>query len=77
MQKYAHKVEDYYCKFKEYKKNVPTYGAMLMNQDLTKVVLVQGFGNSWGFPKGKRNETEDPVLCAVREVDFIAQSKYT
>lgn len=31
--------------------------------------MVQGFcSNSWGFPKGKVNAEEDPVLCAVREV---------
>jgi mRNA-decapping enzyme subunit 2 len=39
-----------------------------MNQELTKVLLVQGFRNQWGFPKGKINEVEDPVDCAVREV---------
>ena len=24
--------------------------------------------NSWGFPKGKKNETEDTARCAGREV---------
>ena len=34
------------------------------------MLLVQGFWskNSWGFPKGKVNEGEDPARCAVREV---------
>lgn len=33
-------------------------------------MLVQGFWSksSWGFPKGKVNEGEDPARCAVREV---------
>lgn len=33
-------------------------------------LLVQGYlaRSSWGFPKGKVNEDEDPVDCAVREV---------
>lgn len=32
--------------------------------------MVQGFWSksSWGFPKGKVNEGEDPARCAVREV---------
>ncbi|CAG2169187.1 unnamed protein product, partial [Oppiella nova] len=31
--------------------------------------LVKGFGgNSWGFPKGKINESEPYVVCAAREV---------
>lgn len=56
--------------WKEYKMNVPTFGAILLNEDLTKVLLVQNYWakNSWGFPKGKVNEDEDPSHCAVREV---------
>lgn len=57
------------CPFR-YKKNVPTYGAILMNSDLDKVLLVQSYfaKSSWGFPKGKVNEDEDPLHCAIREV---------
>lgn len=60
----------YYDKWKEYKMSVPTYGAILLNEDMTKVLLVQSYfeRTSWGFPKGKVNEDEDPVKCAVREV---------
>ena len=56
--------------FREYKQAVPTYGAILLNETLTHVLLVQGFWSksSWGFPKGKVNEQEDPARCAVREV---------
>ncbi|CAG7828675.1 unnamed protein product, partial [Allacma fusca] len=32
-----------------------------------EVVLVQGFGGQWGFPKGKINKDEDPADCAARE----------
>jgi 8-oxo-dGTP pyrophosphatase MutT (NUDIX family) len=33
-------------------------------------VLVKGWKSSsgWGFPKGKINEDEPPVHCAIREV---------
>lgn len=56
--------------WREYKQNVPTYGAIVLNEDLTKVLLVQSYfaKNSWGFPKGKVNKDEDPDRCAAREV---------
>jgi len=60
----------HYEKWREYKMSVPTYGAILLNDDLTKVLLVQSYfeKTSWGFPKGKVNEDEDPLRCAIREV---------
>ncbi|CAL8125902.1 unnamed protein product [Orchesella dallaii] len=61
-------IDKHLAAFREYKMRVPTYGAILMNESLTKVVLVQGFRNQWGFPKGKVNEVEEPVSCAIREV---------
>ena len=54
----------------EYKLTIPTYGAIILNPRLDKVLLVQSFSGKarWGFPKGKVNEGEEPHLCAVREV---------
>lgn len=55
--------------WRDYKQNVPTYGAIVLNEDLTKVLLVQSYcASSWSFPKGKVNKDENPVRCAVREV---------
>ncbi|EZA53268.1 mRNA-decapping enzyme [Ooceraea biroi] len=56
--------------WKEYKQNVPTFGAIVLNEDMTKVLLVQSYWakNSWSFPKGKVNEDEEPLHCAIREV---------
>lgn len=56
--------------WKKYKLSVPTYGAILVSADLNHVLLVQSFWakSSWGFPKGKVNENEEPLHCAVREV---------
>lgn len=50
--------------------SVPTYGAILMSTDLSHVLLVQSYWSksSWGFPKGKVNEDEEPLHCAIREV---------
>lgn len=49
---------------------MPTYGAILLDVSLNYVLLVQGYyaKNSWGFPKGKVNESEASTRCAVREV---------
>nr|ACO14725.1 mRNA-decapping enzyme 2 [Caligus clemensi] len=56
--------------WKIYKLAVPTYGAIILNTDLTHILLVRGFWSktSWGFPKGKVNEDEPPYTCAIREV---------
>lgn len=46
---------------------------MLLNEDWTKVLLVKSYWKSgssgaWGFPKGKIDQDEEKVDCAVREV---------
>ena len=68
---HADNVDQVLENWRDYKLAVPTYGAIILNQDLTKVLLVQGYWSrtSWGFPKGKVNEEEPPHVCAVREVD--------
>ncbi|XP_028318306.1 m7GpppN-mRNA hydrolase-like [Gouania willdenowi] len=56
--------------WKEYKMGVPTYGAIILDESMENVLLVQGYlaKSGWGFPKGKVNEDEAPYDCAVREV---------
>jgi len=70
LRKYVDQVDQIIEDWRQYKISVPTYGAIMLNEDLSKVVLVQSYWNktSWGFPKGKVNEEEPPHLCAVREV---------
>uniref|UniRef100_A0A1I7XJ53 mRNA-decapping enzyme 2 n=1 Tax=Heterorhabditis bacteriophora TaxID=37862 RepID=A0A1I7XJ53_HETBA len=68
---YASCVDEVIDEWRQYKSNVPTYGAILLDNSLNNVLLVQGYyasKNSWGFPKGKVNENEDPRVCAIREV---------
>lgn len=68
---YAASVDQVIDEWRWYKSTVPTYGAILLDESLNYVLLVQGFyasKNSWGFPKGKVNEGEEPRSCAVREV---------
>lgn len=64
------KVDDVLKEFKDYKSNVPTYGAIILDKELRHCLMVQGFysRNSWGFPKGKVNQKESPMVCAIREV---------
>ena len=55
--------------FKEYKQRVPTYGVIVFNRPMDKVVMVKSYGaRSWNFPKGKVNEKEAGHDCAAREV---------
>lgn len=68
---YAARVDQVIDEWRWYKSTVPTYGAILLDESLNHVLLVQGFyasKNSWGFPKGKVNEGEEPRSCAIREV---------
>lgn len=70
LQQHVSKVDSVIDKWREYKMAVPTYGAILLDKEMNNVLLVQGFWarSSWGFPKGKVNADEDPVVCACREV---------
>ncbi|KAH9261035.1 hypothetical protein BASA81_000769 [Batrachochytrium salamandrivorans] len=61
--------EDNYLAYREYQHRIPVHGAALLSADLRKVLLVSGYAShTWGFPKGKINQNEDAVDCALREV---------
>lgn len=64
------RLTDIMSEFKVYKMSVPTFGAILISDDSAHVLLVQSYyaKSSWGFPKGKVNEDEEPMCCAIREV---------
>ncbi|XP_058065675.1 m7GpppN-mRNA hydrolase [Anopheles bellator] len=70
LQPHCRQVDEVLENWKQYKVTVPTYGAILLTEDLKHVLLVQSFWakSSWGFPKGKINENEEPLHCAIREV---------
>lgn len=70
LQKEANRLPEILAQWKQYKQTVPTYGAILLSEGLTHVLLVKSYWTktTWGFPKGKVNEEEDPVHCAIREV---------
>ena len=61
--------ESYSSHFYKYITEIPVYGAIMLNKKLDKVLLVTNFTNKhYGFPRGKINEGEDGVSCAIREV---------
>lgn len=68
---YVHNLDTILSRWRGYKLSVPTYGAVLIDTTYEHVLLVRGFYNreSWGFPKGKVQENESPLKCAIREVN--------
>mmetsp|Transcript_4827 Transcript_4827/g.12358 ORF Transcript_4827/g.12358 Transcript_4827/m.12358 type:complete len:352 (-) Transcript_4827:11-1066(-) len=69
-QHFTARVDDMYTTFKKYKRSVPVCGALLLNAECSKVLMVKGYGiHIWGFPKGKINQDEPLIDCAVREVE--------
>ncbi|KAK9842264.1 hypothetical protein WJX81_003533 [Elliptochloris bilobata] len=59
-----------HAQFTAFKQSVPVMGAILLEPNLEKVLLVRGFqaAASWGFPRGKVSKDETDAECAVREV---------
>lgn len=70
LNKTGENIDEVFENWKKYKYSVPVHGAILLNQNLDKCVLVQPFMSrtSWGFPKGKVNKDESAFDCAIREV---------
>tara|TARA_B110001452_G_C15178807_1_gene409481 strand:- start:105 stop:1133 length:1029 start_codon:yes stop_codon:yes gene_type:complete len=66
---FAPKAKEIYERFTQYKNSIPTCGAIILNPNNTKCILVKSWnGKSWGFPKGKIDKDEDKADCAIREV---------
>ncbi|XP_077989029.1 m7GpppN-mRNA hydrolase-like [Glandiceps talaboti] len=70
LNRYEENVDEIIKQWKGYKMSVPTHGAIMLDEALQHVLLVQGYWAkaSWGFPKGKVNKDEAEHLCAIREV---------
>lgn len=61
--------EDDYRKFKIYKRDVPVYGAVVLNSEMDSILAVRGKGSTrFGFPKGKKSKDETGKECCCREV---------
>ncbi|KAG1169020.1 hypothetical protein G6F70_008734 [Rhizopus microsporus] len=70
LHQWAHEHERAYADFMQYRFRIPVCGAIILNTNLDKCVLVKGWSSKsgWGFPKGKINQDEDYDCCAIREV---------
>lgn len=70
LQRYKHVVHKIRSTWVQYKTSVPVCGAIILNQQMDKALLVKGIGSnaSWSFPRGKINRDEPSTSCAVREV---------
>lgn len=55
LKQHAPKVDEIIDQWQKYKSAVPTYGAVLLDEQAKHVLLVQGYyaTSRWGFPKGK------------------------
>lgn len=62
--------EKAFADFMTYKSRVPVRGAIMLNLEMDKCLLVKGWKSSatWAFPRGKIDQNENDVTCAVREV---------
>lgn len=55
--------------WRDYCRRVPLKGAVLLNAQLDKCLMVQPWkGDKWTYPRGKINEDESEGECAIREV---------
>eukprot|EP00960_Hanusia_phi_P070720 767376-Hanusia_phi.AAC.2 len=69
LQAFSSNYDTIYAEWLVYKRAVPTFGACILNQDCTKILLVRGYNSkTWGWPKGKVNKSEQDAICAAREV---------
>ena len=57
--------------FQKYKRKVPVCGAIMLDAAMTRCVLVKAWGKcaAWSFPKGKIDQGESKLECAIREVE--------
>ncbi|KAI3425090.1 hypothetical protein D9Q98_008468 [Chlorella vulgaris] len=70
LQPFKASLEEIYDDFNKYKRTVPVRGAILLDPEMTKVLLVRGYKKDagWGFPRGKLSKDETAAQCAQREV---------
>ncbi|CAI4898386.1 CLL_collapsed_G0046040.mRNA.1.CDS.1 [Saccharomyces cerevisiae] len=63
------RVDEALQQFSKYKKSIPVRGAAIFNENLSKILLVQGTeSDSWSFPRGKISKDENDIDCCIREV---------
>ena len=78
LQPYHHQLEEIYGRFNAYKQTIPTMGAIILEPNTEKCLLVKGYraADGWGFPTGKINRDEADDSCAVREARCTCSDVY-
>ena len=62
------KFDELFSNFWKYLGSVPVCGGAILSECLTQVLLVRSWQSQhWGFPKGKINQGETELDCAIRE----------
>ena len=62
-------VTEYTHNMKSFKKKRMKAGAVIVDPRFNRIILVQSRGNLWGFPKGRRDNQEKDITCALREFE--------
>lgn len=66
---YISNLSNLLLEYRKYKLSIPVCGCIILNYKKDKFILVKNKGsNSWTFPRGKINENESEIDCAIREV---------
>jgi len=69
LRKHKAKAAKLASEFRAYMSRIPVFGVIILNEKLDKVLMCTPYkGKSWTWPKGKINQGEDEMVCAVREV---------
>lgn len=69
LSKMGGKFSELFTDFRQYKSGIPVFGCIILNPKMNKVALVCDYNSkSWMFPRGKVNEGESDMSCAIREV---------
>ncbi|KAL3289282.1 hypothetical protein HHI36_003712 [Cryptolaemus montrouzieri] len=67
----CNEIENLPAFLREWRKNkltIPTYSGIIISEDNSHVLMVQGYSGNSCFPRGKMESGENPEECAVREV---------
>ena len=60
--------------YKKYVVKIPSYGAIILNRNLDKILFNvyvnprETIMKNLDFPKGKADEGEEDIACAIREI---------
>jgi len=69
LSQHLHHFSSAFDSFMQYKKQVPSCGAVILHASLSHVLMVcHTNSKAWSFPRGKRARHESYAACAAREV---------